>query len=64
MGIGQQSCLIACVGSASMRWPAKMREAGDAKLRPRNEANSLGNIIQLTASALLNSIISITILCE
>lgn len=40
-----------------------MREAGDAKLRPRNEANSLGNIIQLTASALLN-LISITILCE
>ncbi len=29
MGIGQQGC-VAYVCSASMRWPAKMREAGEA----------------------------------
>lgn len=44
MGIGQQSC-IAYPCSASMRWPAKMREAGDAKIEREEQS------FQLTASA-------------
>lgn len=51
-GIGNWAAKVAHPCGAPLRWPAKMREAGDANSEPRNEANHLGSIIQLTTSAL------------